>query len=235
MRRRAAIAALASLVLLPPSALAQRPRRIAVLMAYGESDPEGQERLASFRDRLQALGWIDGANAHFEIRWLASGTEQAKVYARELVDSGPDVIVVNGSPALAAVQALTSTIPVVFVVVTDPVGVGFVQSLSRPAGNVTGFSTFEPEIGGKWLDALTEAAPHVRRLGVLLDPDQRGFSELWRAINQTASSRGLGAVALPARGGPEVENAVLEFSQERYGGLIVLPTPTNAVHRERIF
>jgi putative ABC transport system substrate-binding protein len=189
MRRRAFIAGLAGLALLPASALAERARRIAVLMAYGESDPEGRERLLSLRERLQALGWIEGASAHFDIRWLASGTEQAKVYARELVDSAPDVIIVNGSPALAAVQSLTSTIPVVFVVVTDPVGVGFVQSVSRPAGNVTGFSTFEPEIGGKWLDALTEAAPHIRRLGVLLDPRTDLWIEPLGTLLQVAESR----------------------------------------------
>jgi putative ABC transport system substrate-binding protein len=221
-------------MLLPAPVLAQSARTIAVLMAYAESDPEGQERLASLREGLKALGWSEGQKARFEVRWLASSGDRARASARELVELRPDVIVVNGSPGLAAIQQLTSSIPVVFVVVTDPVGAGFVRNLSRPAGNITGFSTFEPEIGGKWLEALAEAAPHIRRVGILLDPDQRGFSDLAAAIDRVALPRGLETLALSARSSAEVEHAVIQLSEQGDAGLIVLPTPTTAVHRERL-
>jgi putative ABC transport system substrate-binding protein len=204
-------------------------------MSYDEGDPEGQERLGAVRQSLRESGLVDGQNATIIVRWLAGNPDRAATYAKELVEQSPDVIVVNGSPGLTAVWRLTKKIPIVFVVVTDPVGAGFIQSLSRPGGNVTGFSTFEPQIGGKWVEILVEAAPRVERLGVLMDPDFRGFSALWREIESVAPSLHLQAVPVHGRDGEEIESALLRFTQQSNGGLIVLPTPANAVERKRIF
>src|SRR4051794_31412288 len=173
MRRRDLIALLGATATWPFGAGAQQPnlvRRISLIVAYGERDLEGQERVATFRQSLRESGWIDGQNTAVQVWWLAGDPERATTYAKELVEQSPDVIVVNGSPGLTAVRQLTNSIPIVFVVVTDLVGAGFVQSLSRPGGNITGFSTFEPEIGGKWVEALIEVAPHIKRVGVLMDP-----------------------------------------------------------------
>jgi putative ABC transport system substrate-binding protein len=204
-------------------------------MAYREDDLEGQERVTAFRKSLRESGWTDGQNVRIEVRWLGGRPDLANTYAKELVDWSPDVIVVNGTPGLVAVRQLTRATPIVFVVVTDPVGAGFVQSLSRPGGNVTGFSTFEPEIGGKWLETLKEIAPHVRRAGVLMDPEFRGFSALWLTIKSVAPSFGLEAVALYGRDGEEIERAIERFRRQPNGGLIVLPTPVNSVQRQRIY
>lgn len=237
MRRRDVIGFAASAALSCFGAAAKqsdRTRLIGMIMVNAEGDPEGPERVANFRQSLGSFGWKDGANASVEVRWHGGDLVRAKTYARELVDRSPDVIVVNGTQALAAVQQLTSSIPVVFVVVNDPVGGGFVQSLSRPGGNATGFSTFEPEIGGKWVETLTELTPHVQRVGVLIDPEFRGFFKLWRSIEAIAPSFGARAIPLHARGGAEIDGAIRQFSSEANGGLVVLPTPTNAAQRERI-
>ena len=212
-----------------------RVRRIGLLMAYRQSDRQMQDRVAAFRHGLREAGWIDGQNVRIDVRWLDGETERAKNYAKELVDSAPDVIVVNGTPGTAAVRQLTSSIPIVFVIVTDPVGAGFVSNLSRPGGNVTGFSTFEPEVGGKWLELLKEAAPGVSRAGVLMDPEFRGFFGHWLAIESLAPSLGIQAIALHGRTGPEIERAIAQFGGQENGGLIILPTPINSVERRRIF
>src|SRR5215218_8576024 len=181
MRRREVIAGFGLAAFMPLRAMAQpldRVRRLGLLMSYTENDQEGRERLAAFREALRDAGWVDGGNTRVDARWYAGEPEQAMVRARELVELAPDLIVVNGSPGVAALKRLTNTIPIVFVVVADPVGAGYVESLSRPGGNITGFSTFEPEIGGKWLEALKEAAPHIQRVGVVTDPNFPGFAAL---------------------------------------------------------
>jgi len=209
--------------------------RIGLLMSYRGGDQEGQQRLAAFRESLKQAGWVDGVTVRIEVRWFAGDPEQARVHARELVEQAPDVIVANGTPAVAAVRQLTKSIPIVFVVVVDPVGAGFVESLSRPGDNITGFSTFEPQIGGKWLELLKEIAPRVRRVGVLMDPDYRAYSELWLAIEKVAPTFGLLAFAVHGRDGAEIEKAIESFAREAEGGLIALPTPVNAVQRRQIF
>ena len=132
-------------------------------MVNAESDPEGQARVAAFRSGLQQLGWAEGQSIRIDYHWGISEPGRAQTRVAEVVKLAPDVIVANGTPALAALRRATSSIPVVFVVVTDPVGAGYVQSLARPGGNVTGFSTFEPEIGSKWLELLREMAPGLAR------------------------------------------------------------------------
>ena len=189
----------------------------------------------SFRQKLHELGWIEGRNLQIDYRW-AAGPDRSPSYAAELVRLAPDVIVANGTPAVNALHEATRTIPVVFVVVVDPLGAGYVRSLARPGGNITGFSTFEPEMGTKWLELLKEAAPNLRRVAVIWDPGFKGFAGLWRAIKSAAPRLGLDAVSVPFHNrSDDIESAIAGLAQQPGGGFIVLPTTLNHVHRERIF
>jgi ABC-type uncharacterized transport system substrate-binding protein len=157
----------------PLAARAQQPervRRIGVLMNLAADDPQSPVRIAAFLHGLQQLGWTDGRNVRIDYRWGANDAERGRRYAVELIALAPDVILVSGSPAVAASQQATHTVPVVFVSVVDPVGSGLVESLARPGGNTTGFTLFEYGISGKWLELLKEIAPRVTRAGVLRDP-----------------------------------------------------------------
>jgi putative ABC transport system substrate-binding protein len=211
-------------------------RRIGVLVAYAESDPEAQARIAAFRQGLRELGWTEGRNLRMELGWGTGDPDRARTLATELISIAPDVIVAHGTPALTALYRATRTIPVVFVSVIDPVGASYVQSLAQPGGNITGFSTFEPEIGGKWLELLKEIAPGVSRVAGILDPGFKGFAGVWGAIENMAPRLGLQLKNLPFQAPTDdLESAVARFAQELGGGLIVLPTALNAVQRNRIF
>jgi putative tryptophan/tyrosine transport system substrate-binding protein len=238
MRRREVIALSGAFFALPFQARAQqadRPRRIAIMMSPPENDSEGQARVTAFRQKLQELGWTEGRNLRIDYRWVA-GPDRSMSYAAELVKLAPDVIVANGTPALSALHQTTWTIPVVFVVVVDPVGAGYVQTLARPGGNITGFSTFEPEMGTKWLELLNEASPNLRRVAVIWDPGFNAFAALWRAIERAAIRLGLAATSVPFHdGSDDIESAVAGIGQQPIGGLIVLPTTLNNTYRERIF
>src|SRR3954454_5244023 len=199
MRRREVIAGFGLAAFMALQAMAQpldRVRRVGLLMSYTENDQEGRERLAAFREALRDAGWVDGGNTRVEARWYAGEPEQAMVRARELVELAPDLIVVNGSPGVAALEGLTNTLPIVFVVVADPVGAGYVESLSRPGSNITGFSTFEPEIGGKWLELLKEIAPGLSRVAEVLDPGLQGFAGVCQAVESSSSRLGLDATRI---------------------------------------
>ena len=157
----------------PLSARAQQPdrmRRIGVLMDQAVDDPESSPRIAAFLRGLQQLGWTDGRNVRIDTRWAAGNADLQRRYAAELVALAPDVILATASPTVAALQAATRTVPIVFAHAADPVGAGFVDSLARPGGNVTGFVLFEYSIGAKWLELLKEFAPRVTRVAVLRDP-----------------------------------------------------------------
>jgi putative ABC transport system substrate-binding protein len=239
MKRREFITLLAGAVAeWPAPARAQnqnRPRRIAMMIAPDEDDPEGQSRVAAFRNGLQSLGWIEGRNLQIDYRWGA-GPDLSTTYAAELVKLAPEVIVANGTPAVSALHQATRSIPVVFVVVVDPVGAGYVQNLARPDGNITGFSTFEPEMGTKWLELLKEASPDLRRVAVIWDPGFKGFLALWRAIESAAASFHLEATSVPFHdGGDDIQSIIGKVGREPGGGLIVLPTTLNHTYRERIF
>jgi putative ABC transport system substrate-binding protein len=170
-----------------------------------------------------------------ELGWGTGDPDRARTLATELISLAPDVIVAHGTPALTALYRATRTIPVVFVSVIDPVGAGYVQSLAQPGGNITGFSTFEPEIGGKWLELLKEIAPGVSRVAGILDPGFKGFAGVWGAIENMAPRLGQ-LKNLPFQAPTDdLESAVARFAQELGGGLIVLPTALNAVQRNRIF
>ena len=149
---------------------AERLRRIGVLINFRADDPEGQARLAAFRQTLRELGWTEGENVRMDVRWAGDDAELYRRYADELVALAPDVILAGSSPSVAALQRATLSVPIVFAFVADPLGAGFVTTLARPGGNTTGFMAFEYSISGKWLELLKEIAPNVRRLAVLRDP-----------------------------------------------------------------
>ena len=214
----------------------ERMRRIGVVVAYAESDPEAQTRVTAFRQALGGLGWIEGRNVTMEYRWGAGDVDRARAFATELVSLKPDIILAHGTPAVTALRAVTRTIPVVFVSVIDPVGAGHVQSLARPGGNITGFGTFEPEIGGKWLELLKEVAPGLKRVAGISDPTFKGFAGVWSAIETMAPRFGLAVTSVSFHASTDdLEAAVAAFAQEPGGGLIVVPTALNAVQRHRIF
>ena len=222
------------------AARAQQPgrvvRRIGVMMIHAEGDSEAQARLGAFRQQLSELGWFEGRNVHVDYRWSIADAARAQLVAAELVALGPDVIVANGTVATVAAQLATRRIPIVFVVVTDPAGAGLVQSQARPDGNITGFSTFEPEIGGKWLELLREVSPGLRRVAGVLDPSFIGFASVWRAIEELAPKAGLGVSSVVFRNSSDdLEGMLAAFAQEPGGGLIILPTAINNVARSRLF
>jgi putative ABC transport system substrate-binding protein len=214
----------------------QRLRRIGFMMVYAEADTEGQVRMTAFRSALQEMGWTEGHNIRIDYRWKAGEPGRAGEYARDLLALMPDVILANGTPALAALQKATRDVPIVFVTITDPVGAGYVQSLSRPGANITGFSTFEPEIGGKWLELLKELSPKLTRVACIMDPGFEGFAAVWRTVEGMAPSLALHVTNVVLRDpADDIETALAEFAKLPGGGLVVFPTAINNLQRNRIF
>ncbi len=213
---------------------AKRVLRIGVLLTYSETDREGQARIAAFRDALQTLGWTEGRNVRIEYRWNVGDPAREKADAAVLVRSAPDVIVASSSLALAEAQKLTSTIPIVFTQVGDPIGSGFVPSLARPGGNTTGFQIFEAAIGGKWLGLLKEAAPNMRRVAVLFGSDLSVDLAFLRVAEAVAPSLDVELTAVNIRGGVEIERAISTFAGQPDGGLIVVPHPAIIADRASI-
>ena len=238
MRRRDFITLVGGAAAWPLAARAQpadHVRRLAVLITpYAQTDREGQARVAAFLDTLQRLGWVDGRNLRIEYRWGGGDVDRARAAAAELVRSTPDLIVSISNPALAELQRLTSTIPIVFAQVSDPDGSGFVASLARPGANITGFQNFEPAIGGKWLGVLKEAAPNMRRAAVLFGSDTVANMGFLRAAEAVAPSLAVELTAIDVVGGAEIERAIDRFASEPDGGLIVVPNPVTITHRRLI-
>jgi putative tryptophan/tyrosine transport system substrate-binding protein len=232
MRRRAFIAAVAGAAVWPMVARAQQEqlRRIGVLMGIA-NDLEGQARVAAFRMAMQKLGWTEGRNIRVDYRWVGGDADRARADAAELAGMKPDVILANGTTSVAALRQETSTVPIVFVLGLDPVESGFVASLARPGGNITGFTTFEPEMGGKWLEVLKEIAPPVIRVGIIFNPEtQPGHATFLRSIEAAAPTFAVEPIASPIHSVDEIEGAMGTFGREPGGGFIVLPdvfTSTN--------
>jgi putative ABC transport system substrate-binding protein len=222
----------------PLAARAQQPdrvRRIGVLMAYSANDREGQADVAAFREELQKLGWTDGRNLRIDSRWAALDAEAMQQFAQELVALQPDLILSNNTPTTAAMLQQTRTIPIIFASVADPVGSGFVASLSRPGGNVTGFVYLEPTIGGKWLELLKEIAPRVNRVVFLFNPATATYFEYFlNPFKAAAASLGVEAVAAPVRDTSELESVVAVQARGPNTGLILMPDAFMIDHGEEI-
>ena len=213
---------------------AERMRRIGVLLPATADDPEFQARVAAFVQGLQQLGWTEGRNVRIDIRWGAGDAERIRRYAAELVALAPDVILAAGGATVGPLFQATRTVPIVFTLTPDPVGAGFVDSLARPGGNVTGFTNFEFGIGVKWLELLKEIAPRVTRAAVLRDPTiPAGIGE-FGAIQAVAPSVGIELRPIDVREAGEIERAVTAFARSSNNGLIVSSNALASVHRNLI-
>ena len=203
-------------------------------MDLSEQDQEGQTRVAAFRKGMQDLGWIEGRNLRSDIRWTAGDPARMRRYAAELVGLAPEVIMNGGLPTLVAMQQETRTIPVVFAQVLDPVGAGFVESLSRPGGNITGFVSFEYTMAGKWLETLKLMAPHIVRIAAIRDLASPSEMGMLGAIQAVIPAFAMPFVAVGGRDAADFERSIEQFAREPNGGLIILPSPNTLVHRRAI-
>jgi ABC-type uncharacterized transport system substrate-binding protein len=239
MTRRAFILALGGAAAWPLVARAQqaeRMRRIGVLMGYPENDLEGPAFFAAFREGLEKLGWVEDRNIRFDIRWATPDDAEARQrFAKELVALQPDLILSSVTPTTAALLQQTRTIPMVFATVSDPVGSGFVASLARPGGNVTGFQAMVGSLAGKWLELLKEIAPRVARVAMLFNPAVAPYAESFlNPFKAAASSFAVEAIAAPVRDMSELESVVAAQARSPNGGLIVMPDTFTDVHRAEI-
>ena len=234
MRRREFITLLGGAAAWPLVARAREPMRyIAVLEPGRESDPNSQQRQAAFVDGLRKLGWNEG-NCLIHRRWTSDEAEHMRLAASELVGLRPDVIFTSGGYPLLVFMRATRTIPIVFTTVYDPIGSGYVTNLSRPGGNITGFTCGEFSMGGKILEVLKQIAPEIGRVAVLLNLEQPPHIAMWRSIEATAPLLGVHATPADSPSSDEIERAMKAFAHEPNGGLIVLPSPIIHLHREAV-
>ena len=213
---------------------AESVRRIGVLMGYAENDPEAQIRLAAFKEALVALGWNEGRNLRIDLRWAASGNmDRASIRAKELVALRPEVILSNTTPSTAALYQQTKIIPIVFAPVTDPLGEGFVQSLPRPGGNITGFINFEPTMVGKWVDLLKDIAPRLTRVVLMFNPETAPHAENYLQPFESAATKfGMTPVVSRIRREAEIEEVISRLGREPNVGLIAMADSFLTVHRK---
>jgi putative ABC transport system substrate-binding protein len=240
MRRRQFLARFSSAVAAPVftlvAARAQQTdsmRRVGVLMITAETDRQAQDDRATLIGGLQRLGWSEGQNVSIDYRWGAGSGSRLADLANELVSLRPDVIVAQGTPGLAAVRAATRTVPIVFSNVTDPVGQGFVESLARPGGNITGFALFEFSMGGKWLEVLKSIAPSIKHVGLLFNPPVAPYSKLYFQSLEAAAPRfGITPFFVPVDNEKDLEQKLSDLAKEKDQGLIVLLDAFTHVHRK---
>ena len=213
----------------------ERMRRIGVLMAYAEGDREGASFVATFREGLQQLGWAEGRNIRIDFRWAALDAELMQRFAKELVALQPDIILSNTTPTTTALLQQTRTIPIVFVLVADPVGSGFVASFPRPGGNATGFTNIEPTMPSKWLELFKEIAPRIARVAALFNPATARYAEYYLGpLKAAAASFAVEASAAPVQDISEIEPIIAAQAREPNGGLIVMPDSFTVAHRTEI-
>jgi putative ABC transport system substrate-binding protein len=238
MRRREFIVGFGIATVWPPAGRAQqtdRVRRIGVLIQYAESDPEGQTRLAAFREELQKLGWTVGGNLKIEYRWNVSNEERARSSTAELLKLAPDVIFANSTLPLRAVERATHTVPTVFTTIIDPVGQGFVASLAHPGGNVTGFSYLDVSVGGKWMVLLKEIAPRTTHAACMFNPQRGPYGErISLSAQEAAQKLEVEFIASPVFDPAHVEPIIRTLAHEPSGGLIVSPDAFTVTHRDDI-
>jgi putative ABC transport system substrate-binding protein len=222
----------------PLAARAQQPermRRIGVLMSYAETDPEGQGRIAAFRESFRNLGWIEGRNIKVETRWATGNAELIQRFAKELADLQPDLILSATTPTTAALRQQTLIIPIVFANVSDPVGSGFVASLSRPGGNTTGFINLEASIAGKWLELLKEIAPRVTTVAFVFNPTTAPYAKYYLNPFKTAAlSLGMEAIAAPVSDSSGLDSIVAAQARELGGGVMIMPDSFTTAHSSEI-
>src|SRR5215471_4539418 len=207
-------------------------RRVAALLPFSANDPQAQNRNAAFLQALQQLGWTVGQNVEIDYRWSAGSEDDTRKYAAELVALVPDVIFASGSAAVEPLRRITRTVPIVFVLIPDPVGAGFVDSLARPGGNITGFVNWDYAIGAKWLALLKEIAPNTTRAAVLRDPALRAGIGQWGAIQSASPSVAIEVSPISLGDAGELESALAAFARNPNGGLIVTGSALAVVHRD---
>ena len=210
-------------------------RRIGVLMGFAESDPNAQHLVAAFRSALANLGQMEGSNVLVELRWAAGDTSKMRTFARELVELRPDVIVAQTTPVLRAVANETRTIPIVFTVVSDPIGMGLAANITRPGGNVTGFMDAEPAIGGKWVQLLKDILPHIVSASLLFNPATAPSLKFYLpSIKDAASALAIEVSEAPVRSRDEFEGIIAAQAQNPGSTVIVMPDGFNTTHRDLI-
>ena len=237
MKRREFITLLGGAAAWPIVATAQqgkRMRRVGVLMPYAANDPQAHARNAAFLQGLQQLAWTVGNNVEIDYRWSGGNEDDTRRYAAELVALAPDVIFTSGSAAVGPLQRATRTVPIVFAQVPDPVGAGFVVSLARPGGNITGFTPFEYGIGAKWLELLKQITPSVTRVAVVRDAAITAGIGLWGAIQSVSPSFGVELRPVDVRDAGEIERSITAFAESPNGGLILTGSALAIVHRDLI-
>ncbi|THD75425.1 MAG: ABC transporter substrate-binding protein [Bradyrhizobium sp.] len=239
MKRREFIGLMGGAAVAAASAARAQPnhiRRIGILMGYAQDDPDTQARIWAFREGLEQLGWMDGHDVAITYRFGGGEIDRVREYARDLVGLKSDVIVCETTPTLKAVADQTSTIPVIFVSVTDPVSNGFVADLAHPGGNITGFTNFEATMGGKWIELLKKIAPASRRVGVIFNPETApgGGAFFLKSVAASAPALAVELLPVPVRSDDEIRRAVSGLGREPGSGLIVMLDVFTAVHRPAI-
>jgi putative ABC transport system substrate-binding protein len=209
-------------------------RRIGVLMGVDESDPVGKPQVSAFTQALAGLGWTEGRNVRMDVRYAGRDINRSRALAQELVGLQPDIILVNGTPATAALQQETRTIPIVFASVADPVVQRIVPRLERPSGNITGFASEEASLGGKWLELLSEIAPGLKRAAIMFNPDLPAASAYMPSLETAARSLKITPIIAPVHSDVEIETAIIALGREPGGGLVVMSGAFGFAHRAPI-
>jgi ABC-type uncharacterized transport system substrate-binding protein len=237
-RRRQFITLLGGAAAWPLSARAQQSgqvRRVGVLVGYAESDLMAQHRISAFQRGLQELGWREGHNIRLDVRFAAADPDRMRAYATELVGMVPDVILAQTTPITAALLRQSRTIPIVFVIVSDPVGSGFIESLARPGRNATGFVNLESTLVEKWVELLKEIAPKVSRAAMMFNPDTAPFAGYYmRPFEAAARSLAIEPIGAPVRDEADIERTIAGLAQDAKGGLVIMTDIYTLTHREPI-
>ena len=238
VRRREFITLLGGAIAWPFAARAQQlagMRRVGVLINLSENDLEAQRLITAFRERLAELGWIDGRNLRIDYRWASGDVDRVRAFAKELVELSPDIIVGYATPSVLALKHETDSIPIVFLSVTDPIGQGLVANLAHPGGNITGFAVFEFSLGTKWMEALKQIAPNLKRVTTIFNPNTAPYYPLYlSAIEKAASALAVEPIVVEIHDDAEIEGAMNALAREPDSGLIVMPDSFNMAHRQTI-